>query len=66
MAKRQLTSVVSNALLIFAEKVTGNVKHCTNPKGFPKGDRDPTLAAVGEGSQGEGEIGTPSPCARLW
>ena len=44
-----------------AEKTIGNAKHCTGPKGFPKGDRDPTLAAAGEGSQGEGESKHPLP-----
>ena len=29
---------------------TANFEVCTNSRGFPKGDRDPTLAAVGEGS----------------
>ena len=49
-AMLRLTCVVFCAKLFFAEKAAGNPKHCTTPKGFPKGDRNPTLAAVGEGT----------------
>ena len=77
MAKLQQTSVVFCTKFIFAKKSIGNVKHCTNLRGFQKGDRDPTSVVAGEGSHSNkksrqprsglvplGE--TPSPCARLW
>ena len=35
---------------IFAKKSVGNVKHCTNLRGFQKGDRNPTSVVAGEGS----------------
>ena len=46
---------------IFAKKSVGNVKHCTNLRGFQKGDRNPTSVVAGEGSQGEGESKHPLP-----
>ena len=45
----------------FAKKSVGNVKHCTNLRGFQKGDRNPTSVVAGEGSQGEGESKHPLP-----
>ena len=50
MAKLRLTSVVFCTKFIFAKKSVGNVKHCTNLRGFQKGDRDPTSVVAGEGS----------------
>ena len=47
--------------LFFAKKSVGNVKHCTNLRGFQKGDRNPTSVVAGEGSQGEGESKHPLP-----
>ena len=61
MAKLRLTSVVFCTKFIFAKKSVGNVKHCTNLRGFQKGDRNPTSVVAGEGSQGEGESKHPLP-----
>ena len=61
MAKLRLTSVVFYTKFIFAKKSVGNVKHCTNLRGFQKGDRNPTSVVAGEGSQGEGESKHPLP-----
>ena len=61
MAKLRLTCAIFNALLIFAEKAVGSAKHCTIPRGFQKGDRNPTSVVAGEGSQGEGESKHPLP-----
>ena len=61
MAKLQQTSVVFCAKSIFARKSIGNGKHCTNLRGFQKGDRNPTSVVAGEGSQGEGESKHPLP-----
>ena len=47
--------------LFFAKKSVSNVKHCTNLRGFQKGDRNPTSVVAGEGSQGEGESKHPLP-----
>ena len=47
--------------LFFAKKSVGKVKHCTNLRGFQKGDRNPTSVVAGEGSQGEGESKHPLP-----
>ena len=66
MAKLRLSSVVFCAKFTFTIKSLAMLNIAPAPGGFPKGDRDPTLAVAGEGSQGEGEIGTPSPCAILW
>lgn len=46
---------------VFAKIAAGNVKHCTNLRGFQKGDRNPTSVVAGEGSQGEGESKHPLP-----
>ena len=61
MAKLRLTSVVFCTKFIFAKKSVGYVKHCTNLRGFQKGDRNPTSVVAGEGSQGEGESKHPLP-----
>ena len=63
--------------LFFAKKSVGNGKHCTNLRGFQKGDRNPTSVVAGEGSHSNKKsrqprsglvpLGkTPSPCACLW
>ena len=61
MAKLRLSSGVFSTKFDFTEKVTGNVKHCANLRGFQKGDRNPTSVVAGEGSQGEGESKHPLP-----
>ena len=61
MAKLQLSSVVFCAKFVFAKIDDGNVNHCTNLRGFQKGDRNPTSVVAGEGSQGEGESKHPLP-----
>ena len=40
---------------------TAKFEHCTNSRGYQKGERDPTFVVVGEGSQGEGESKHPLP-----
>ena len=57
----QLSSAVFCAKFVFAKIAAGNVKHCTNLRGFQKGDRNPTFVVAGEGSQGEGESKHPLP-----
>ena len=61
MAKLRLSSAVFCTKFVFAKIDAGNVNHCTNLRGFQKGDRNPTSVVAGEGSQGEGESKNPLP-----